>query len=73
MAARMCREFEAARENVVVGGLPMNISTIELIEIGAGGGSIAHVDAMGLPKVGREAPVRNRGRSAMGAAAQSPR
>ena len=46
--------FEAAREKrfVVGSGLPMNISTIELIEIGAGGGSIAHVDAMGLLKVG---------------------
>jgi N-methylhydantoinase A len=37
---------------VVGSGLPMNISTIELIEIGAGGGSIAHVDGMGLLKVG---------------------
>ena len=46
--------FEAAREKrfVVGSGLPMNISTIELIEIGAGGGSIAHVDNMGLLKVG---------------------
>ena len=46
--------FEAAREKrfVVGSGLPMNISTIELIEIGAGGGSIAHVDGMGLLKVG---------------------
>jgi len=46
--------FEAAREKrfVVGSGLPMNISTIELIEIGAGGGSIAHIDGMGLLKVG---------------------
>ena len=46
--------FEAAREKrfVVGSGLPMNISTIELIEIGAGGGSIAYVDGMGLLKVG---------------------
>ena len=33
-------------------GLPIRISTIELIEIGAGGGSIAHVDEIGLLKVG---------------------
>jgi N-methylhydantoinase A len=33
-------------------GLPINISTIELIEIGAGGGSIAEIDALGLLKVG---------------------
>lgn len=32
-------------------GLPLNISSIELLEIGAGGGSIASVD-MGLIKVG---------------------
>ena len=51
---RVAYSFEAAREKrfVVGSGLPMNISTIELIEIGAGGGSIAHVDAMGLLKVG---------------------
>jgi N-methylhydantoinase A len=33
-------------------GLPIRISTIELIEIGAGGGSIAGVDEIGLLKVG---------------------
>ena len=33
-------------------GLPINISTIELIEIGAGGGSIAAIDTLGLLKVG---------------------
>jgi N-methylhydantoinase A len=51
---RVSFSFEAAREKrfVVGSGLPMNISTIELIEIGAGGGSIAHVDGMGLLKVG---------------------
>lgn len=46
--------FEAAREKRFIegSGMPVNISTIELIEIGAGGGSIAHVDALGLLKVG---------------------
>ena len=33
-------------------GLPVRIPTIELIEIGAGGGSIARVDDLGLLKVG---------------------
>jgi N-methylhydantoinase A len=33
-------------------GLPVRIPTIELIEIGAGGGSIARVDELGLLKVG---------------------
>jgi N-methylhydantoinase A len=33
-------------------GLPVRIPVIDMIEIGAGGGSIARVDAMGLLKVG---------------------
>lgn len=33
-------------------GLPLKVPVIDLIEIGAGGGSIAHIDAMGLMKVG---------------------
>ena len=46
--------FEAARQKRFTegSGLPIRISTIELIEIGAGGGSIAHADAIGLLKVG---------------------
>jgi N-methylhydantoinase A len=46
--------FEAARQKRFLegSGLPIRISTIELIEIGAGGGSIAHVDELGLLKVG---------------------
>lgn len=35
-------------------GLPVRVPAIELIEIGAGGGSIAWVDEMGLLKVGPE-------------------
>ncbi|MPY73752.1 MAG: hydantoinase/oxoprolinase family protein [Alphaproteobacteria bacterium] len=51
---RVAYRFEAAREKRFIegSGMPVNISTIELIEIGAGGGSIAHVDALGLLKVG---------------------
>ncbi|MDQ3808910.1 MAG: hydantoinase/oxoprolinase family protein [Chloroflexota bacterium] len=33
-------------------GLPVKVPTVELIEIGAGGGSIARVDSLGLIKVG---------------------
>jgi len=46
--------FEAARQKRFMegSGLPIRISTIELIEIGAGGGSIADVDEIGLLKVG---------------------
>src|SRR5688572_15087837 len=46
--------FEASRAKRFAdgSGLPVNISTIELIEIGAGGGSIAAIDALDLLKVG---------------------
>ena len=41
-------------------GLPINLPVIEMIEIGAGGGSIARIDALGLLKVG---PDSRRSRS----------
>ncbi len=46
--------FEAARERRFApgSGLPVNITTVELVEIGAGGGSIAQRDPLGLLKVG---------------------
>jgi N-methylhydantoinase A len=47
-------EFEVARlQRFKKGsGLPVKISSVDLIEIGAGGGSIARVDRFGLLKVG---------------------
>lgn len=47
-------EFEAARERRFSkgSGLPVRLPTVDLIEIGAGGGSIAYVDEGGLLKVG---------------------
>ncbi len=33
-------------------GLPVAVPCVDMIEVGAGGGSIAHVDALGLLKVG---------------------
>jgi len=46
--------FEAARRKRLAegSGLPIRITTVDLIEIGAGGGSIAHQDQLGLVKVG---------------------
>lgn len=41
-------------------GLPLNISAIELLEIGAGGGSIANLD-MGMLKIGPESAGSNPG------------
>ena len=47
-------ELEAAREHRFTrgSGLPIRTPVIDLIEIGAGGGSIAEVDEVGLMKVG---------------------
>ena len=50
----VAREFEVARADRFKkgSGLPIRVPVIEMIEIGAGGGSIARVDRMGLLKVG---------------------
>ena len=47
-------EFEAGRVRRFRkgSGLPLKVPVVDMIEIGAGGGSIARVDAMGLLKVG---------------------
>ena len=50
----IAREFEAARVYRFTkgSGLPIRLPVIDMIEIGAGGGSIARVGPFGLPKVG---------------------
>ena len=50
----MADTFEIARVHRFKrgSGLPVRVPTIELIEIGAGGGSIARIDELGLLKVG---------------------
>jgi N-methylhydantoinase A len=42
-------------------GLPLKLPVIDMIEIGAGGGSIAKIDEMGLLKVGPESAGANPG------------
>jgi len=42
-------------------GLPVRVPVIEMIEIGAGGGSIARIDSLGLLKVGPESAGANPG------------
>ena len=67
--------FEAAREKRFLrgSGLPMQIATVELIEIGAGGGSIAH---RSRPRHARMSAPRaaapSRARPATAAAAPTP-
>ena len=50
----VAREFEVARADRFKkgSGLPIRVPVIEMIEIGAGGGSIARIDSLGLLKVG---------------------
>jgi N-methylhydantoinase A len=50
----MTREFQADRyvDGQDVGGYPIRSATIDLIEIGAGGGSLAWLDSQGLIKIG---------------------
>src|SRR3990172_5261894 len=50
----VAREFEVARADRFKkgSGLPIRVPVIEMIEIGAGGGSVARVDRLGLLKVG---------------------
>ncbi|MCP5155773.1 MAG: hydantoinase/oxoprolinase family protein [Ectothiorhodospiraceae bacterium] len=66
--------FEAARQRRFIenSGLPIRISTIELIEIGAGGGSIAHLDALGLLKVGPQSAGSEPGPAAYGRGGDAP-
>ena len=42
-------------------GLPLKVSVVDMIEIGAGGGSLANVDQMGLLKVGPRSAGSNPG------------
>ena len=55
-APRTARTFEVARTYRFCkgSGMPISIPVIEMIEIGAGGGSIAWVDAMGRIQTGPE-------------------
>ncbi len=50
----VAREFEVARADRFKkgSGLPIRVPVVEMIEVGAGGGSIARIDSLGLLKVG---------------------
>lgn len=67
-------EFEAARQQRFKkgSGLPVRLPTIDLIEIGAGGGSIAHVDTTGLLKVGPQSAGSSPGPACYGLGGTRP-
>ena len=53
-------------------GLPINLPVIEMIEIGAGGGSIARIDALGLLKVGPDSAGADPGPACYGRGGTQP-
>ncbi len=53
-------------------GLPIKVPVIELIEIGAGGGSIARIDALGLLKVGPDSAGADPGPACYGLGGTEP-
>jgi len=53
-------------------GLPIKIPVIDMIEIGAGGGSIARVDALGLLKVGPQSAGAEPGPACYGRGGDEP-
>ncbi|MGD9878970.1 MAG: hydantoinase/oxoprolinase family protein [Reyranella sp.] len=68
------RQFEVARAYRFVqgSGLPVRIPVIELVEIGAGGGSIARLDALGRLQVGPESAGSMPGPASYGRGGTSP-
>ena len=73
-AFHMARSFEVARAYRFVqgSGLPIRIPVIELVEIGAGGGSIARRDALGRIMVGPDSAGSAPGPACYGRGGASP-
>ncbi|MCP5030280.1 MAG: hydantoinase/oxoprolinase family protein [Actinomycetia bacterium] len=68
------REFEVARVYRFLkgSGLPLRIPVIDLVEIGAGGGSVAAVDQLGRTTVGPESAGSEPGPAAYGRGGTAP-
>ncbi len=68
------RTFEVARVGRFKkgSGLPLRIPVIEMVEIGAGGGSLAHVDALGRIAVGPESAGADPGPACYGRGGEKP-
>jgi len=68
------RTFEVARVGRFKkgSGLPLRIPVIEMVEIGAGGGSLAHVDVMGRIGVGPESAGADPGPACYGRGGLDP-
>ena len=70
----LSNDFESARVHRFKkgSGLPFKIPAIELIEIGAGGGSVAYIDPMGLMKVGPHSAGAEPGPACYGRGGKEP-
>ena len=73
-AARLTTEFVADRlvDGLDLGGYPIRSPVIDLVEIGAGGGSIARLDAAGVIKVGPESAGAAPGPACYGRGGERP-
>ena len=71
---RLTRSYEVARlaRFMPGSGLPVTASAVDLIEIGAGGGSIAAVDALGLVTVGPQSAGSEPGPACYGRGGRRP-
>ncbi len=71
---RTNREFEVGREYrfLAGSGLPLRLPVIEMVEIGAGGGSIASLDALGRISVGPASAGSEPGPAAYGCGGVEP-
>ena len=67
-------QFEVARVHRFAkgSGLPLKVPVLEMIEIGAGGGSIARVDELGLLRVGPESAGADPGPASYGRGGDKP-
>ena len=70
----MTTQFEVARAHRFKrgSGLPVQVPSVELIEIGAGGGSIAWMDRLGLLKIGPASAGADPGPACYGLGGMSP-
>jgi N-methylhydantoinase A len=68
------RDFEVARRYRFLrgSGLPLRIPVIDMVEIGAGGGSLAQLDGLGRVRVGPESAGSEPGPASYGAGGTEP-
>jgi N-methylhydantoinase A len=73
-APQLSRSFEVAREYRFSkgSGIPVKIPVIEMVEIGAGGGSIGQVNALGVVAVGPESAGSEPGPACYGRGGAAP-